>query len=74
MDAMKRENIERFEHDVEKGRVLEMHGAAHYIIQSNQQEVLEAAENFLSSLGSGNPRENSGRMLRRPRAAAILYA
>ena len=46
-DAMKRENIELFRRSVEKGQVLEMQNASHYIIQSNQQEVLEAIEKFI---------------------------
>ena len=49
-DAMKRENIELFRRDVEKGQVLEMPNATHYIIQSNQQEVLEAIEKFVVTL------------------------
>ena len=36
-DAMKRESIELFRRNVEKGQVLEMQNATHYIIQSNQQ-------------------------------------
>ena len=49
-DAMKRENIELFRRNVEKGQVLEMQNAAHYIIQSNQQEVLEAIEKFAAGM------------------------
>ena len=51
-DAMKRENIELFRRNVEKGQVLEMQNASHYIIQSNQQEVLDAIEKFVSQLSA----------------------
>ncbi len=47
---MKRENIELFRRSVEKGQVLEMQNATHYIFQSNQQEVLEAIEKFVAGL------------------------
>jgi non-heme chloroperoxidase len=47
-DTARRENIERFRRDVEHGEVLEMHDATHYLIQSNQQQVLEAIETFAS--------------------------
>ena len=50
LDAMKRENIELFRRSVEKGQVLEMPNSRHYIIQSNQQEVLEAIEKFVAEL------------------------
>ena len=49
-DARKRESIELFRSSVENGRVLEMKNATHYIIQSNQQEVLEAIEIFSAEL------------------------
>ena len=49
-DALKRESIELFRRNVEKGQVLEMPNATHYIIQSNQQEVLEAIEKFVAGL------------------------
>ena len=49
-EAVKRENIELFRRGVEKGQVLEMQNATHYIFQSNQQEVLEAIEKFVASL------------------------
>jgi non-heme chloroperoxidase len=52
LDAMKRENIERFRNGVEKGQVLEMPNSRHYIIQSNQQEVFEAIEKFVAGLDS----------------------
>ena len=45
-NAKKRESIELFKHNVEKGQVLEMQNAAHYIFQSNQQEVLDSIEKF----------------------------
>ncbi|HYJ39638.1 MAG TPA: alpha/beta hydrolase [Steroidobacteraceae bacterium] len=50
LDAMKRESIELFRHNVIEGQVLEMQNASHYIIQSNQQEVLEAIETFVAGL------------------------
>ena len=46
----KRRNIELFRRTVEKGQVLEMHDATHYIIQSNQQQVLPAIEKFAEGL------------------------
>jgi len=49
-DAYKRKNIELFKHAVEKGQVLEMQNASHYIFQSNQREVLEAIEKFAAEL------------------------
>jgi non-heme chloroperoxidase len=51
IDALKRESIELFRQNVEKGQVLEMQNAQHYIIQSNQQEVREAIERFVTGLG-----------------------
>ena len=51
LNAVKRENIELFRRGVEKGQVLEMQNATHYIFQSNQQEVLEAIEKFVAELG-----------------------
>ena len=50
-DAMKRENIELFRKNVEKGQVLEMQNATHYIFQSNQNEVLDTLERFAGDLG-----------------------
>ncbi len=49
-DLARRRNIELFRRNVEKGQVLEMHNAMHYIIQSNQQEVLSAIETFAEGL------------------------
>jgi non-heme chloroperoxidase len=46
-DAYKRKSIELFERAVEKGQVLKMQNATHYIFQSNQREVLEAIEKFV---------------------------
>ena len=54
-DALKRESIELFRRHVEKGQVLEMQNAQHYIIQSNPQEVLEAIEKFAYSATHTNP-------------------
>jgi len=45
-DALKRDNIEAFRHHLEKGQVLELRNATHYLFQSNQQQVLEAIEEF----------------------------
>jgi pimeloyl-ACP methyl ester carboxylesterase len=50
MDAMKRQSIDLFRKSVEKGQVLEMQNATHYLIQSNQHEVLEAIEKFAAGL------------------------
>jgi len=41
-----RKNIELFRRSVAHGEVLEMPNAAHWLIQSNQQQVLEAIETF----------------------------
>lgn len=46
---LKRESIELFRRNVARGQVLELQNASHYIIQSNQQELLEAIEKFLES-------------------------
>jgi non-heme chloroperoxidase len=45
-DALRRESIELFRRGVAKGQVIEMPNARHYIIQSNQDEVLQAIEDF----------------------------
>jgi pimeloyl-ACP methyl ester carboxylesterase len=50
-DAMQRKSIELFQRNVENGQVLEMQNARHFIIQSNQPEVLEAIEKFAAGLG-----------------------
>jgi non-heme chloroperoxidase len=49
--AEQRSNIERFKNDVEFGQVREIPDATHYIIQSNQAEVLSAIEGFIERLG-----------------------
>jgi len=46
----KRKNVELFRRGVEKGQVLELQNASHYVMQSNQQQVLEAIESFASQL------------------------
>ncbi len=51
LNAVKRENIELFQRGVEKGQVLEMQNATHYIFQSNQREVLAAIEKFVAERG-----------------------
>jgi non-heme chloroperoxidase len=51
-DAKQRESIELFKRNAANGQVLEMRNASHYIIQSNQREVLEAIEKFVGGLGS----------------------
>jgi len=61
-DEIKRRNIELFRRGVEKGQVLELQNASHYIIQSNQQQVLEAIEAFSLTLS----REPSPRNQRAP--------
>jgi pimeloyl-ACP methyl ester carboxylesterase len=50
-DAIKRQSIELFKHQVEKGQVLELQNATHYVFQSNPREVLEASERFVAGLG-----------------------
>ena len=55
-DAKKRESIELFRRNVEKGQVLEMQNATHYIFQSNQQGVLDAIEKFVAGLDPLTPR------------------
>ena len=53
-EEYKRNNIELFRRGVEKGQVLEMQNATHYIFQSNQREVLEAIEKFVYSATQTN--------------------
>jgi pimeloyl-ACP methyl ester carboxylesterase len=50
-NEMKRRSIELFRQGVEKGQVLEMQDAAHYIFQSNQRQVLDAIEKYIAGLG-----------------------
>jgi len=45
-----RKNIELFRRSVARGEVLEMPNATHWLIQSNQQQVLEAIETFSLTL------------------------
>jgi len=52
-DEIKRSSIDLFRH-VEKGQVLEMRYAEHYIFQSNTQEVLDAIEKFAAETLSGS--------------------
>jgi hypothetical protein len=47
-DAKQRRSIEQFRGHVVNGEVLEMQNATHHIYQSNQAEVLEAIEAFIS--------------------------
>jgi pimeloyl-ACP methyl ester carboxylesterase len=49
-DAQRRRNIELFRSGVEQGQVLELPKATHYLIQSNQREVIEAIEAFSQSI------------------------
>jgi non-heme chloroperoxidase len=53
-DSYKRKSIGLFRSGVEKGQVLEMQNASHYIFQSNQREVLEAIEKFVYSATQTN--------------------
>ena len=46
----RRKNIDAFRNGVVNGQVLELPNAKHYVIQSNQQEVLDAIEKFAASL------------------------
>ena len=48
--AAQRKNIELFRRSVARGEVLEMPNATHWLIQSNQQQVLEAIETFSLTL------------------------
>jgi non-heme chloroperoxidase len=50
---IKRRSIDLFRRNVEKGQVLEMRNAGHYIFQSNQQEVLDAIEKFAAGSLTG---------------------
>jgi pimeloyl-ACP methyl ester carboxylesterase len=49
-EAIRRESMEQFRRGVASGQVLEMPNAHHYMIQSNQREVLEAIEKFAATL------------------------
>jgi non-heme chloroperoxidase len=46
IEDTRRENIEAFKRGVSQGEVLELPNAHHYLIQSNQQQVLDAIEAF----------------------------
>jgi pimeloyl-ACP methyl ester carboxylesterase len=50
-EAKKHKEIERFRLEVEHGEVLEMPNAMHYVVQSNQEEVLAAIERFVGRVG-----------------------
>ena len=50
-DEARRKNVELFRKGVEKGQVILLQNAHHYLIQSNQPEVLDAIETF----AAGNP-------------------
>jgi pimeloyl-ACP methyl ester carboxylesterase len=45
-DDTRRKNIELFRQGVRQGEALELPSATHYLIQSNQQQVLDAIETF----------------------------
>jgi len=45
-DGTRRKNIEQFRRSVRQGEALEMPNSTHYLIQSNQQQVLDAIEAF----------------------------
>jgi len=45
-DAAKLRSIELFRHGVDQGEVLELRNATHYLIQTNQQQVVDAVEAF----------------------------
>jgi len=53
-EEARRKNVELFRKGVEKGQVIEMQNAHHYLIQSNQQEVLDAIEKFAAENPSGS--------------------
>jgi non-heme chloroperoxidase len=63
-DALKRENIDLFKRNVEKGQVLELPNSAHYVFQSNPAEVLEAIERFASNLESPDRRSEAASTVR----------
>ena len=46
IDDTRHKNIELFRRGVSQGEVLELPNADHYLIQSNQQQVLDAIEAF----------------------------
>lgn len=45
-DAMRRENMDSFRRDMARGQVLALHGATHYVMQSNLRDVHDAIETF----------------------------
>ncbi|HET9862594.1 MAG TPA: hypothetical protein VFP37_04065, partial [Steroidobacteraceae bacterium] len=45
-EQIKRENMEAFRRGVVNGQVLAMENASHYIIQSNQSQVIEEIRQF----------------------------
>jgi pimeloyl-ACP methyl ester carboxylesterase len=49
-DAQKRRSIELFEAGVERGQVVELQNATHYLFQSNPVEVLNSIETFVGGL------------------------
>lgn len=49
-DAMKRREIQKFRSGVKGARVLELPGAAHWIILSNRDDVLRAMIDFIAAL------------------------
>jgi non-heme chloroperoxidase len=51
-DTRKLVHIDAFRRGVEKGRVLAIQKARHYILQSNPREVLEAIETFAAELAA----------------------
>lgn len=52
-DEAKRKNVDLFRKGVEKGQVMELQNAHHYLIQSNQPEVVDAIEKFAAENPSG---------------------
>ncbi len=51
----RRQDIELFRRGVEKGQVLELQKASHYLIQSNQRQVLDAIEEFSQRIATDVP-------------------
>jgi pimeloyl-ACP methyl ester carboxylesterase len=49
-DSLRRQSIEKFQRGVANGRVLEIPKAAHYLVLSHPQEVLEAIESFSTEI------------------------
>jgi pimeloyl-ACP methyl ester carboxylesterase len=56
MKAKKRAGIDQFKSGVEQGQVVELQHATHYLIQSNQQQVVTAIDDFVQGLDADGRR------------------